>query len=52
MISKSYSRSKKRFIWKFQVSGQENVLEMFVSYLSGKKQIILNGRSLYEAQKY
>lgn len=50
-VGKHMKKSKKRFLWKFQVDGQEHVLEMFVSYLSGKKQILLNGRSIYEAQK-
>jgi len=50
-VGKHMKKSKKRFIWKFQVDGHEHVLEMFVSYMSGKKQIILDGRSLYEAQK-
>jgi hypothetical protein len=50
-VGKHMKKSKKRFIWKFQIDGHEHVLEMFVSYMSGKKQIILDGRSVYEAQK-
>lgn len=40
---KYLSRSKKRFTWKFSIDEIQYTIELFVSTLSGKKKITLNG---------
>lgn len=46
-----FPRSKRRFTWKFSIDGREHMVDLVISYLSGKKKITHNGKLLYEGQK-
>jgi hypothetical protein len=43
-----FDRSKKRFTWKFQIDGTDYTIELFVSSLSGKKKVTLNGATKHD----
>jgi hypothetical protein len=35
--------TKKQYIWRLSIDGKISQIEMFTSFLSGKKKIVLNG---------
>ena len=37
-------RTKKQYIWRYQVDGKDVTVELFNSRMSGKKKIIVNGQ--------
>ena len=41
--------SKKKYKWYFQLDGKDHYLELEFSYLSGKRKLTLDGRSLHES---
>ena len=43
--------TKKKFTWKFSLDNIEQELTLYVSQLSGKKKITLNGRIIREESK-
>lgn len=42
-VGKHLKFTKKRFTWKFEIDGKEYILDLFLSRLTGKKKIRLNG---------
>ena len=46
------SRTKKQYVWKFEVDGVTATVELFTSMLSGKKKIRKNGVVLIETKQY
>ena len=43
--------SKKQYVWRFKLDGQDYTIEMFTSILSGKKKIIQNGQIIFYDKK-
>jgi hypothetical protein len=50
-IGNHVHRTKKRYVWKFELDAETYTLEMFNSVLSGKKKVMLNGRVMIETSK-
>lgn len=50
-IGEHIKKSKKQFIWKFELDGLQHTIEFLVSKLTGKKKILQDGISLYEQKK-
>ncbi|CAG9331494.1 unnamed protein product [Blepharisma stoltei] len=50
-VGKHIKSSKKRFMWKFELDGKEQVIDLFVSKMSGKRKILLNGDIKIEAKR-
>jgi hypothetical protein len=44
-------RTKRRYVWKFELDSETYTIEMFNSVLSGKKKVLLNGKVLIETSK-
>jgi hypothetical protein len=42
-VGKHLKFTKKRFTWKFEIDGKEYILDLFISRLTGKKKVRLNG---------
>ncbi|CAG9311502.1 unnamed protein product [Blepharisma stoltei] len=50
-VGKHIKSSKKRFMWKFELDGKEHVIDLFLSKISGKRKILLNGDIKIEAKR-
>jgi hypothetical protein len=50
-IGERIKKSKKQFIWKFEIDGLQHTIEFLVSKLSGKKKVIQDGVVLLEQKK-
>lgn len=50
-IGERIKKSKKQFIWKFELDGLQHTIEFLVSKLSGKKKIMQDGVVLHEQKK-
>jgi len=50
-LGKTIKKSKRHFIWKFEIEGKPHRAEIVVSYMSGKKKVVVDGSTLYEGQK-
>jgi hypothetical protein len=37
------SRTKKQYVWRLNLDGQDFTIELFTSKLSGKKKVVVNG---------
>ena len=44
-------RSKKLYIWKFNVDNKDYTIELYNSVVSGKKKVVQNGQIIYENNK-
>lgn len=44
-------RSKKYYLWKFEIDGSTQILELFNSQVSGKKKVIMNGKIVCERKQ-
>ncbi len=51
IIVNSFLSSKKQYVWRFKLEGQDFTIEMFTSILSGKKKIIRNGEIIFYDKK-
>jgi hypothetical protein len=45
-------RSKKRYTWKVQMDKSAHTIQLFASFISGKRKIVHNGNIVYEGKKY
>jgi hypothetical protein len=50
-IGEHIKKSKKQFIWKFELDGLQHTIEFLVSKLTGKKKVIQDGIVLLEQKK-
>lgn len=50
-IGERIKKSKKQFIWKFELDGLQHTIEFLVSKLTGKKKVIQDGITLLEQKK-
>jgi len=50
-IGKTVKKTKKHYVWKFNIDGRDHILELFTSMISGKKKIMIDGRIIFEGQK-
>ena len=49
-VGKRIKASKKKFTWKFSVDNREHTVDMYVSSLSGKRKVLLDGDLLYSGK--
>ncbi|CAG9319931.1 unnamed protein product [Blepharisma stoltei] len=50
-VGKHIKSSKKRFTWKFELDGQEHVVDLYVSKISGKRKVLVDGDIKIQAKK-
>lgn len=50
-IGEHIKKSKKRFVWKFELDGLQHTIEFYVSKLTGKKKVVQDGITLLEQKK-
>lgn len=50
-VGKRMKRSKKRHSWKVEIEGDEIQVDLFVSKLSGKRKIVVNGDIRHQSKK-
>ena len=43
-IGKNIKSSKKKYTWNFLINSSDHLVELFASFLTGKKQIIHNNK--------
>mgnify|MGYP000844084397 CR=1 FL=1 len=44
--------TKRQYTWRLSIDGKEHVVQLMISYLSGKRRVIHNGKQIYINQKY
>lgn len=49
-VGKRIKASKKKFTWKFSVDSREHTVDMYVSTLSGKRKVLLDGDLVYSGK--
>mmetsp|Transcript_32217 Transcript_32217/g.55707 ORF Transcript_32217/g.55707 Transcript_32217/m.55707 type:complete len:393 (-) Transcript_32217:1592-2770(-) len=50
-VGRRVKSSKKKYMWKFEVESREYILDLYISRLSGKVKVILNGDIRYQGKK-
>ena len=50
-VGKRVKSSKKRYQWKFSLENREHTLDLYVSKLSGKRKVMLNGEIKFNGKK-
>ncbi|CAK84794.1 unnamed protein product, partial (macronuclear) [Paramecium tetraurelia] len=51
-VGRNVRSSKKKYVWKFFLDNVEQEIALFVSSLSGKKEVRHNGRSIHQESRY
>jgi hypothetical protein len=41
-------RTKKQYIWRYELAGKQHTTELFTSTLSGKKKVLQNDKKIFE----
>ncbi|EGR34631.1 hypothetical protein IMG5_005530 [Ichthyophthirius multifiliis] len=47
-VGKRVKMSKKKYVWTFSIDDQNHILEVFVSFASGKRKILHNKKLIYD----
>ncbi|CAG9319904.1 unnamed protein product [Blepharisma stoltei] len=50
-VGRHIKGSKKRYIWKFELDGKENIVDLYISKFTGKRKILINGDIKIDARK-
>ena len=50
-VGKRIKKSKKRYTWQFELDSRNQKLDLYVSSLSGKRKVMLNGEIRYNGKK-
>jgi hypothetical protein len=50
-VGRRVKSTKKKYTWRFELAGREYILDLYVSKLSGKRKVLLNGDIRFNGKK-